>query len=231
MPADKLVLDDRIELEEPLDEVPSVLPDAVPEEPIVVGVEPEGDAVPQELEDNAKAGLIMAEISSTYDAIDRINSVIATVMDPDSEKWSDVVSVLNSVADDLTLVVGKLHTALGIADPDAGDAIHQGMQDAGDEVGIDFGTEAVEDFTVADELLAQETSRHLDESEKAYGIIATEIAPETGAKVADYNDNKPIEYGTYGEMKDRCAEYEDSWNVNPQGKKYKFHIRYVGNVL
>lgn len=67
-----------------------------------------------------------------------------------------------------------------------------------------------------------------------YGLFVNEVDPETG-KVKHWDKNasgmdntKPVEIGTKQEMTDKKDSYTDSWNVNRQGKVYKFTVKWIG---
>ncbi len=67
----------------------------------------------------------------------------------------------------------------------------------------------------------------LGESTDVYGLFAIEIDPKTGKKVADVEGGKAIERGSKEELQPKVREYESSWNVNPQGKTYRFSLKRI----
>lgn len=350
-------LREKLILEEPEDEI---LPPALPDEPIVVSTKPDGEVetalsdveepvekVDDEIERNAYASLLMNEISATYESIDRLNSIIATVTDKYGE---DVVSQLNSLVDGRTLEIGALHTILSEIDPKTGELIYDGMQNSeaflppeepseeGSEVefasakyddeiveedlndkcrivktnrwydpeGLDIDDDRVEvvfegtrkecddklvelykelkaefadrkdidvslmperkrnpetgeisslgkDYievyylsaiakeyyrivcgvdekvTRADKRIAKELNKHLSESNEVFGLFAYEIDPNTGRKIADYNDGEYIELSyDRKHLNERAKLFADSWNANKQGKIYKFTVKSLG---
>ena len=64
----------------------------------------------------------------------------------------------------------------------------------------------------------------LDE-ESIYGLFAYEVDLSTGKKIEDVNGGKAVETGPRKELAPKIEEYESSWNVNPQGKAYKFFLK------
>lgn len=238
-------LREKLILEEPEDEV---LPPALPDEPIVVSTKPECEVettlsdveepvekVDDEIERNAYASLLMNEISATYESIDRLNSIIATVTDKFGE---DVVSQLNSLVDGRTLEIGALHTILATIDPKTGDLIYDGMQGAEkpeEEPEVEFASAKYDDeivdekVTRADKRIAKELNKHLSEGSEVFGLFAYEIDPNTGRKIADYNDGEYIELSyDRKHLLERAKLFADSWNANRQGKVYKFIVKSLG---
>ena len=67
----------------------------------------------------------------------------------------------------------------------------------------------------------------LKEANDIYGLFAIEIDPQTGKKIADWEGGKAVETGSKEELQPKIREYESSWNVNPQGKTYRFSIRRI----
>lgn len=134
----KDILKEKIALEEPVDvlteadekkaseEEEKVLPDAVPEEPIVVPTEPE---IPQEIENNAISGLLGTEIANVYTNIDALKSIIATIA-LESPERQDIIDILNTIIDERTMQIGMLQQAMGLVDNK-----HTELIDAGEEKG------------------------------------------------------------------------------------------------
>lgn len=134
----KDLLKERIALEEPVDvlteadenkaseEEEKVLPDAIPEEPIVVPTEPE---IPAEIETNALSGLITGELTNVYSNIDSLKSIVSTIAAEFPER-QDVIDILNTLIDERTMHVGMLQQALELVD-----GKHKELVDAGEEKG------------------------------------------------------------------------------------------------
>lgn len=97
---EKLVEDDvdfeKVEL--PEDEP---LPDAIPDEPIVISTE-----VPEEVEDNAIYMALSSELRDTLLDIENLKSLVVTVADSTDD--AEVINSLNSIIDDRTIHSGLL---------------------------------------------------------------------------------------------------------------------------
>lgn len=216
-------LKSKLILEEPGDE--AKLPDVVPEEPIVVSTEPEGepkDEVDAGLETKALASLLMDEISKSYDDIGRANSLIATFADAGHD---DVIELLNDIVDKRTIVIGELHTALASVDPETGGLIYDGMGD----LELDSENEKGpldEKVTRSDRRIAKAVNKHLQENGKTFRVYVYEIDPTYGVKIS----NTEQEIGDFATRKEAIEQAEatiDSWNENHANKKYKYVIRTV----
>jgi len=101
------VLFEKFDLDE--DFVDEVLPDAIPEEPIVVSTEPEEVITAEEPTDEVKENGIYMSLSSelrdTLSDIENLKSLVVTLADNED---SDIINELNSIIDDRTIHVGML---------------------------------------------------------------------------------------------------------------------------
>ena len=106
------VLFEKFDLDE--DFVDEVLPDAIPEEPIVVSTEPEIELPLPEIKDDEPAqqvkenGIYMSlssELRDTLSDIENLKSLVVTLADNED---SDIINELNSIIDDRTIHVGML---------------------------------------------------------------------------------------------------------------------------
>ena len=93
--------------------VDEVLPDAIPEEPIVVSTEPEAETIIEEPSEEVKEnGIYMAlssELRDTLSDIENLKSLTVTLVNGGKE---DIIDDLNAIIDDRTIHVGMLQTLM-----------------------------------------------------------------------------------------------------------------------
>jgi len=95
------VEDDLLMLDEPIEE----LPDAIPEEPIVVSTEAE-DTIEPEVIDNGIYMSLSSELRDTLQDIENLKSLTVTLANEEGRE--DLINELNSIIDDRTIHVGIL---------------------------------------------------------------------------------------------------------------------------
>lgn len=93
--------DDLLMLDEPIEE----LPDAIPEEPIVVSTEAE-DTIEPEVIDNGIYMSLSSELRDTLQDIENLKSLTVTLANDEGRE--DLINELNSIIDDRTIHVGIL---------------------------------------------------------------------------------------------------------------------------
>jgi rRNA processing protein Gar1 len=148
-------------IEEEKEEV-NVLPAAeLVQEPLPLNTEttteetPEEQPVPEEIKVNAFSSLVNASISREWEAIDAINSAIATFIVERPEDEASI-EVLRQVVDEKTAHVGMLQKVLGIVDGKVYDLIKDGEEKAEEIV-----SEVVPE--VGEELKLEESKKPLKE--------------------------------------------------------------------
>lgn len=83
------------------------LPDAIPEEPIVISTEPE---VEEEVVENGIYMALSSELRDTLSDIENLKSLTVTIANEAGEE--DLINELNSIIDDRTIHVGMLQTLM-----------------------------------------------------------------------------------------------------------------------
>lgn len=129
-----------------------VLPDVIPDEPIVVSTEPIVDANPV-LEENAMVTLINSLIKDEFEAIDGYTSAISTLTTENAEKYSSIINILNDISTEENVHIGQLQEVLKLVSPNA-EAIEQGKIEAQDQIIDEEPTEepVENDFSVDENL-------------------------------------------------------------------------------
>ena len=113
-------LKEAILLDEPIDELPPVA---------ISTTEIEEPKVDDSIKENAMSSIIANEISSTYNSIDSIKSIIATISSEMPER-EDIVAILNQIIDDKTIHVGMLQKAIDLIDGKTNELIDNGIEAA-----------------------------------------------------------------------------------------------------
>ena len=114
------IIKEAILLDEPIEELPPV--DVTP-------IEIEEPKVDDEIKTNTMSSIIANEITHTYDSIDSIKSIIATISSemPDRE---DVIAIMNQLVDDSTIHIGMLQKAMDLIDGKSSELIDTGIESA-----------------------------------------------------------------------------------------------------
>lgn len=103
------------------------LPDAVPEEPIVVDTQPE----PTEQEqNNAVSTMLIDAINGEWETIDLYNNIIVNL---DGTRDADIIAVIQDIVDEENIHVGQLQRALAMVSPQT-DKIADGEQEAEEQL-------------------------------------------------------------------------------------------------
>lgn len=182
------------------------LPDAIPEEPIVVDTEPEVMEEPTiQEQNNAVATMLIDAINGEWETIDLYNNIIVNL---DNTRDADIIAVIQDIADEENIHVGQLQRALAMVSPQT-DKIADGEQEAEEQLTEPEASEAseepaLESFTL-DEDAFDDVVRDPD--------LLTKIYSELGS------------YHGYGEVKaeiqkdsegNRPKRYEaDKLGINP----------------
>lgn len=131
------LLKEKIMLGEDFDKVNGdveVLPDVIPEEPIVVSTEVEEEKVPEDIVKGVHNGLINDLMRQQFDLMEAYRSAISTLTQEDESTkqpyTEDVISVLNSALDEESIIVGMLTKASELIDGNAIALMQQGEQKA-----------------------------------------------------------------------------------------------------
>ena len=146
---EKLVEDDIELLELPEDEPieNKDLPDAIPEEPIIVSTE-----VSPEVEDNAMYMALSGEVRDTLLDIENLKSLVVTFADNEDE---EVINTLNSIIDDRTIHSGLLQGLM--------DKFNSKVGEESKDVEVTLTDDAVVDDEVKQESLDEDVDSDLDE--------------------------------------------------------------------
>lgn len=132
-----------------------VLPDVIPDEPIVVSTESIVDVNPV-LEENAMVTLINSLIKDEFEAIDGYTSAISTLTTENAEKYSSIINILNDISTEENVHIGQLQEVLKLVSSNA-EAIEQGKIEAQDQIIDEEPTEEpVENDFPVDENLKKE---------------------------------------------------------------------------
>lgn len=114
------LIKEAILLDEPIDELPPVA---------ISPTEIEEPKVDDSIKENAMSSIIANEISSTYNSIDSIKSIIATISSEMPER-EDVIAIMNQLVDDKTIHVGMLQKAIDLIDGKTNELIDNGIEAA-----------------------------------------------------------------------------------------------------
>ena len=120
------------------------LPDAVPEEPIVVSSDPTPEIEKEEI-DNGTYIMINDLVQKEWESINNIKSIIATLSAEENAN-QDVIAILESAVDEKTVTVGMLTKASEIINDKQNDLMQQGIEKAEEVV----GEESAEDIDPAE---------------------------------------------------------------------------------
>jgi len=185
--------------------VPVDLPPVEPDLPPVV--EPE-------VVHNAYNDVMQDLLKKQWDVINACDGIVATLSTEENITFDKeaVTSILRTLADDITASIGMTTKAMSVVDPTQDELMKEGERKADDVIN-------------ASEKEVVEVEESLNEANDVWGLFAMEIDPQTGKKIADVEGGKAIETGSKEELQPKVREYESSWNVNPQGKVYRFHLK------
>lgn len=107
------------------------LPDAIPEEPIVVNTEPEVMEEPTiQEQNNAVATMLIDAINGEWETIDLYNNIIVNL---DNTRDADIIAVIQDIVDEENIHVGQLQRALAMVSPQT-DKIADGEQEAEEQL-------------------------------------------------------------------------------------------------
>lgn len=198
----KFVDDDVFYSDEPVQvDLPPVEPDLPP-------------VVEPEVIHNAYNDIMQDLLKKQWDVINACDGIVATLSTEENITFDKeaVTSILKTLADDITASIGMTTKAMSVVDPTQDELMKEGERKADDMIN-------------ASEKEVVEVGESLNEANDVWGLFAMEIDPQTGKKVADVEGGKAIETGSKEELQPKVREYESSWNVNPQGKVYRFHLK------
>ena len=208
-------------LEEAEDEVKFVDDDVFySDEPVQVDLPPVEPDLPPVVEPevihNAYNDVMQDLLKKQWDVINACDGIIATLSTEENIAFDKeaVTSILRALADDITSSIGMTTRAMSVVDPTQDELMKEGERKADDMIN-------------ASEKEIPEVEESLDEANDVYGLFAMEVDPQTGKKIADVEGGKAIETGSKEELQPKVKEYESSWNVNPQGKVYRFHLKRI----
>lgn len=120
------------------------LPDALPEEPIIVATDPDGGVHPTDHADrqpvaeedaNALYALLSGALGRKMDEIDEVKSLIATFGYRGEGRFDDVIKILNGMLDDDTIHLGMYQKSLELMNPDMQDRMEAGKDKAEEIIG------------------------------------------------------------------------------------------------
>lgn len=139
--------DEGLKLKEDADKVngdEKDLPDAVPDEPIVVSSDPTSEIEKEEI-DNGTYIMINDLVQKEWESINNIKSIIATLSAEENAN-QDVIAILESAVDEKTVTVGMLTKASEIVNDKQNDLMQKGIEKAEEVV----GEESAEDIDSAE---------------------------------------------------------------------------------
>ena len=179
--------------------------------PVETPIEP---VVEPEVVHNAYNDIMQDLLKKQWDVINACDGIVATLSTEENITFDKeaVTSILRTLADDITASIGMTTKAMSVVDPTQDELMKEGERKADDVIN-------------ASDKEVVEVGESLNETNDVWGLFAMEIDPQTGKKVADVEGGKAIETGSKEELQPKVREYESSWNVNPQGKTYRFHLK------